>query len=329
MSAPGTRLRAWAIRYCPPVAIEHLIDPLIADMQWEYADAVARGDAWGTRRALAAGYWAFWRVVVRHAPIWSAQCAHRWAADGDWAVVRAIGYALLALTLLTAALLAPPLLSMRARQQLSVWLVVTVLPQAMALSVPVGVLVGTLCGLHGRLVTPRIRRGILALGLVVSAVMLATIGWVIPEANQAFRVAVAGRHIERGAAELPVQTLREQALTMKSAGQRWGSGPELVRAGKLFVDYHSRWAIAAAALVLSIFALGVTALRVGGVATTLMGSLAPAVYLAYLFELGSVQNPLLSHETIAVVLAWLPNIVLALTGAAFLRAHDDRRMPQR
>jgi hypothetical protein len=42
---PGTRLRAIAERFCSSLAMERLIDPVIADLQWEHAAAIDRGQA--------------------------------------------------------------------------------------------------------------------------------------------------------------------------------------------------------------------------------------------------------------------------------------------
>jgi hypothetical protein len=39
---PGERLRAWASRVCSARAMTRLIDPVIADLQSEYAEAASR-----------------------------------------------------------------------------------------------------------------------------------------------------------------------------------------------------------------------------------------------------------------------------------------------
>jgi hypothetical protein len=40
---PGDRLRSWASHVCSATAMTRLIDPVIADLQSEYADAIRHG----------------------------------------------------------------------------------------------------------------------------------------------------------------------------------------------------------------------------------------------------------------------------------------------
>jgi hypothetical protein len=49
MTGPGDRLRAFASRVCRPQAMERLIDPVVADLQCEYAAAQTRRQVWRSR----------------------------------------------------------------------------------------------------------------------------------------------------------------------------------------------------------------------------------------------------------------------------------------
>ena len=62
MTRPGDRLRALASRLFSPDVMDHLIDPVVADLQAEYGLAVRDGRTWRRRRVLVAGYVAFVKV---------------------------------------------------------------------------------------------------------------------------------------------------------------------------------------------------------------------------------------------------------------------------
>ena len=64
---PGERLRALASRLCSDIAMERLIDPVLADLQREDADAAGRGQVWHRRGLRIAGTLAFWKVIGLHA----------------------------------------------------------------------------------------------------------------------------------------------------------------------------------------------------------------------------------------------------------------------
>jgi hypothetical protein len=124
--------------------------------------------------------------------------------------------------------------------KLPVWLLVLLLPQSVPFSLPLTLLMSVVCGWTGRTITPRIRRFVITLGLAGSLVSFGTIVWVVPEANQAYRVAIARQVVVRGESEMPPRTLRTQALALRSQGRT-------EKAGTLFFSYHARWALAGAA----------------------------------------------------------------------------------
>ena len=55
MNRPGARIRALAARVCDAETMERLIDPVIADLQVEHAEAVQNGRAWMRRWIRFAG----------------------------------------------------------------------------------------------------------------------------------------------------------------------------------------------------------------------------------------------------------------------------------
>ena len=64
VNLPGTRLRALAEHLFDRTTIERLIDPAIADLQCEHADAVRHGRLWRARRVRVAGVIAFCKVAT-------------------------------------------------------------------------------------------------------------------------------------------------------------------------------------------------------------------------------------------------------------------------
>jgi hypothetical protein len=318
---PGTRLRSFANRVCSRSTMDRLIDPVIADLQCEHEHATRRGQRWGRRWMLVEGYLAFWRVLALHVPvIWTRRVTGEWAASDHSAVARALGSAALTMIILTAVFIAPPLQGVARLGGHMAWLLFLLLPQSLPLSLPLSLCVGMLYGLRDRPVTIAVRRAILVIGLAASLASFATITLLIPAANQAFRVTIAGQHVVRGVNEMSVASLREQALAKKHDGR-------LDQAGSLLFSYHARWALVGAALVFALFGLGVTALRAGRVATAGIGAIGCVVYVTYFFELKYVSSSVFSDERVALGLAWLPNILLILTSMAFLSATHDARLP--
>jgi lipopolysaccharide export LptBFGC system permease protein LptF len=292
--------------------MERLIDPLIADMQCEYEAAVQQGRPWRAAWARTTGYIAFWKVVGLHMPLWSTRILRDWVASDNWALGRTLGFATIAMMAITVLLIAVPLGSVRMRRiSADPLLLVFLLPGTIPLSLPLGLLIGVLCGLRGRPTTNRVRRGVVVVGLVSSMVMVGTIGWLVPEANQAFRVAVAGRQISRGVAEMPLVTIRQMALDLSTRGR-----PEA--GASLMVSYHSRLALAGTAFGFALFAFSVSACGLGRLATLSLGIGAPVVNVAYLWELHEFRSAALSQEGLAIVVAWLPTVMLILVSLALL-----------
>jgi len=301
--------------------MDRLIDPLIADMQCEAEQASRRGQRWSRVWMLLEGYLAFWTVLLLHVPVISTRrVLLQWAASDHRAIGRALGSAGLTMIILTAGFVAPPLQGVIRHEGQVAWLLLLLVPQSLPLSLPFSLFVGVLYGLRNRAVTLPVRRAILVIGLAGSLASFGTIKWLVPAANQAFRVTIARQHVVRGLNEMSFASLREQALAKKRDGR-------LDQAGGLLFAYHSRWALMGAALVFALFGLGVTALRAGRAATAGIGAIGCVLYVAYFFELGSARLSVFSDEPVALALAWLPNILLILASAALLSARHEARLP--
>jgi hypothetical protein len=318
----GRLLRKWAKRVCSARTMEQLIDPVIADLQHEYARTKATRQMLRAGIVLLRGYCAFWIVLAVHLPtMWLHRTIRGLRTSCKESFNGAVMPAVIAMVIVNVALIAAPAQRSNQHGLLGIWLLVLLLPQSIPFSIPLSLFTGIVCGLRRRHVTKTVRRSVVILGLAGSLVSASTIVWLVPVANQAFRTAIARRVILEGPAEMSSRELRNYAVALRDQG-------DLERAGDLLFSFHARWALAGAALVFSVFGLGVTALRLGRIATVLVVATTCVVYGSYfdeLHELAQDQLSLFSHEAVALMFAWLPNVLMLLTSLAFLTKRDDQR----
>jgi lipopolysaccharide export LptBFGC system permease protein LptF len=300
VTPPGYWLRAIATRLCEPQTVERLVDPIVADLQMEDA-ALGEKNAWRRRRLRLSTYVAFWKALGLHVVLSVAQPA----SDGA-RLRRAVGVSLLVLALFTAALTMPPLLNEAALS--GDWgaralLVLLLMPQALAVSIPAAACVGILYAMRARPATRRDLYGVLMFTVLASTVVWAVIEWGVPGANQAFRELVqaqlTGRrvHLEPGLNELGFTAL----------GQR--TDLAAVR------HYHLLWALSFAPIPLGVFVLSV-APRVRGALPA--AALAVTVPFFYYSALWTSEWYLTEGVASPILAAWAPN-ALFLAAALGLR----------
>jgi hypothetical protein len=291
--------------------MERVVDPIVADLQLEYA--AAGSDVWRRRRALWLGYAGFWKAVIQLAAHAVIRPAER---NEEPMLGRSVAFSTLGFVLFTILLVLPPLADgVRWSGGLAhgAVLTLTLIPQAMPLSIPAGVCLGVLCAMRGRAATNRHLCGVLTIGILASAFAWAMLEWGVPRANQQFRELVMAQltdgrpyHLEPGLNELGLSRL----------GQR--TDGEAVR------HYHLSWAVSFAAIPLAVFALA---------AAGRVRRLVPAVALAATTLLGYVgvmwACATLSHGTLPQVIAtaWAPNLLLVTVGGIMLglRRLQDRQ----
>jgi len=236
MSRPGDRLHRLATRVCSERTRRRLIDPAVADLQSEFAAARRTGSRWRTLTTLGAGYLSIAKVLAIAACGDLRDETLTWRPEeraGAWRGIRVAVVTTAAATLLfvvpsvsgfhfeTAALdWHPRLLDFAVRVLLGLYL----LPSTLALTIPLGLVLGLAWTLHGAVRTRKVGVAALALAAVCSMGMFVNVAWLTPEANQAFRqVAVArffhwdaDRAMARGDNELTLSailTRMEQART--------------------------------------------------------------------------------------------------------------------
>ena len=317
MPRPGDQLRALAARVCSARTMERLIDPCVADLQGEYADAIRLGRVWRSRWIRIAGYVALLKVVVFCGYEAAMRTAGRLIAADHTTSWRMIGWTVSVTVIATALLAAWPLLNLPSREtHLSnidrARLMFYLIPQALVVAVPIGITVGILRGLADRAASRRLSGAVLAIAFVCSLTSFASIAWIVPASNQAFRVTVAGRNIGKGFAELTLGELGQQIVRAEAQGNVEGEP----NARQLAIAYHSRWAFSCATFVFSLFSLSV--IRRRSAARTSFALAACALYFGYYLGPSDVME--LSRDGLlpAFAISWLPNVVLALAAVALI-----------
>jgi hypothetical protein len=315
MTRPGTRLRSLAARLLNRSTMERLIDPAIADLQHEHDDAIRRGLVWRDRLIRLAGYFAFWKVAVIAA---AGHALHERTTADDRAVGRTVVFSLVAIIALTTILIWPPLSTFHRPGTVTTFrLVLCLVPQAVAIALPLGLVFGILLGLRDRTSTTRVQWTVTALGIFGSAVAFVIVAWLMPAGNQAFRELVAGTRLVRGLNEL---TLGELASADPTRVMRLISGG--VTARRLAWEFHLRVALACAPLALGLFSLGVTAARRKDYGPVTMSAAALIAAFGYYVLLFTARQRFLQSEWLAPeVAAWVPNLVfLAIAQLLFRRS---------
>jgi hypothetical protein len=315
MTRPGARLRSVATRFFDPSTMERLIDPAIADLQHEHDDAIGRGLVWRGRWVHTASCIAVWKVIAASATTASTRAIGDWACADGCALGRTIGYSLATIAAAVALLIWWPLTSYSHRIPANkvAWMVIYLVPQALVVAMPLGLMFGILSGLRGRVATTRVRRSVAALAIVCSIATFVLAAWALPAANQAFRELMAGHRLPRGFNEM---TLVELART--PAQNIWLVS---ATANRLAFEFHFRLALAFASVALGLFAMAVTAAwrgayRVRGL--VIVGSLTSIAYYVLLFW--ARQAGYAADEQANVAVAWIPNLVfLAMTLLLFCR----------
>jgi lipopolysaccharide export LptBFGC system permease protein LptF len=304
MTRPGARLRSVATRFFDPSTMERLIDPAIADLQHEHDDAIRRGLVWRGRWVRTAGCIAVWKVIAASATTASTRMIGDWASEDGCAVGRTIGHSLATIAAVVALLIWAPLSrsSHRIPANNVAWMVIYLVPQALLVAIPLGLMFGILSGLRGRVATTHVRRSVVALVIVCSIATFALAAWTMPAANQAFRELMAGQRLRRGFNEM---TLVELART--PAQSSW---PVSATANRLAFEFHFRLALAFASLALGLFAIAVTAAWRGAYrvrSVVIVGSLTSIAYYVLLFW--ARQAGYSADEQANVAVAWIPNLV--------------------
>jgi lipopolysaccharide export LptBFGC system permease protein LptF len=227
--------------------------------------------------------------------------------DDDHAIAKVLLLSAAVALLAAVAMIGIPFSLSRGRSH-PLWLGVTLLPQALALTLPAALLVAIPAALHRHAPSGRLIRRILLLSLLYAAATFAVIGWVVPESNQAFRVASSGiRDVPRGLAELSLNQMHAEIDRLKT----FHGGGRIVR--EIEFEYEIRLALSAAAMPLALLALALALTRAGRRRPYVMSAVSVGAYIAILVVFERVVVRRLLFGTIDVgTIAWIPNATLVL-----------------
>jgi lipopolysaccharide export LptBFGC system permease protein LptF len=303
-------------RVCSAETMSRVVDPIFADMRWEDGRATVLGCA-SLAKALAVH-------AITSVPGWGAAL---WA-DDDYAMPKAAAFVIATALIAAVPLLAPPLVGVpRHRGMSPMTVAVTLLPQALALTLPASLLVAiplALSQLSGRL----IRRTLLLSTVVVAANYLVVVH-AVPDANQSFREAAARTlpataqvNLVRGPMEMHLSDLRRQIDDLK----RTRGGEASAR--RLEYTYQLRLAIVAAAIPLAVAGLVVAPLRRGSRRVLLAIGILVAYWALMASDERAVQALIDSGGFIPEYLcAWTPNAILLIVSCAILAVRHTRIRP--
>lgn len=300
--------------------MERLIDPVIGDLQLEYASAISM-----KRRSLALliGYIAFAKVSLWCGLLGLREARRNWTQDDEQNLARVLwrsGLAALAVTCLfeIPGLMRLPTMLRGSPDARASLLIAYLVPSALATSVPIGILIGTILGLAGRTRSHRLPAAVLLAALAISAASFLNVGWIVPVSNQLYREEFLGGTIPKGERELTLIETRRAAEELR----RWDDAhPDRERVKRLTFAYHQRYAIAGAPVTLALLALLLAPRRRIGRTAAAATSCAVAVCFVFVVRLGFFLSQV--GVVSPPIAAWFPHLV-ALT-ATVLAAINGRR----
>jgi hypothetical protein len=325
VALPGSGLHAWMARVVSPETLRRIVSPVLADYQKEMLAAVSSGPV---ARAMLRVQWTGSLVAAL-----ALDLVSRPASEVERAQHRRLWSGLaLACGVVTALVVLPifegggPLSGVPhvGRPALALELMLCLLPSALAVGLPAGVLLGGLACAPA----PTGRRRPLALaGAGGAIVVLLLLAFVVPSSNQAYRLAYRQAVSPPDERSTPAKGPREMTFgELRETGEKQRA-VDVPGHGRLYdAERHRRLALAASCIVLVWFAAGLAGSRV---ARTLPRRLAvtiavSTVYLG-LFGLGTRLVTGLTVDSPAPV--WLANgVFLVLAGA--MHVAWLRRLPQ-
>lgn len=315
---PGRALHRVALCICSAKTVERVVEPAIADLQTEYAGA---GGDRAFRRVwvLLTGYASILKVMTICALSVSIT-----TDDERRTLRRTLAWSVVLVVAVSVVLMLPPLYGFD-QTVLGWYAATTLVPQALALAIPIGVAFGIAFGLRAR-PTLSIAKMMLLGAVAASALSFSVLAWAVPVGNQAFREItfrelrtrgyqgpIAG--LQKGYSEMTFSELRRESARFMSDG-------EPRRARQLAFSFHLRFALAAATLALATLLLAAPVNHRGFRGLLTLAACFVYWVLMFVGQMGSRRGYL--PQPIG---AWLPNLVL-IAGAMViaLRASPTVRL---
>jgi hypothetical protein len=306
-----------------------VIDPLVADLQREHADAVRIGRIWKGRLIRFAGVIAFLKVIALCA--WTEMTSvDRWPREDRKSLKRAALISVATVVAITV------LLVSRSAEDIPIVLVhpsptrlLFLAPYPFVAGIVLGVTLGIVLGLGGRALSRRLVAAALGVALTCSAIVFVDVGWVAPAAHIAYRMTIGDSDPTPSFGELGEQSL----VGLRRHIRQFNRDPAFASFGfpaAMSFDFHRRIALSFSPLVFTVFAL-----TLAGVARRrwVLGIAACAAFPGYVW-LVNVATPWKLQpwdSWPAYAAAWLPNMALVTLAAAFgtlsARRRASRRLP--
>jgi hypothetical protein len=354
---PGWRLRRLAERLCSSETLEHVVDPILADLQHEWNEAAGRsGPARGW--VCLAGYAAFFKALTLHM-LMTASRHLAGNAFGATPEERAFygraGSATAAALLVQTAIIVFTSTGTGVRSLVYAlthqrWpggpseaeslpralaiafhpdLLASLLPSVVVLVLPTSLLFGLLVAARkassdGASIRPQ-ARWVAGASLFLTTVAIAVTGWVMPVANQNYReIVVAALYRTDRKANVPAKGIRE--LTFGELGDAIQS--EQSSSGRYLAPYrrterHKRVALPAACAVFGLLAMGLADMMRGrGALVVALTATAVAFLHYFLLRLG--EQVLMPLGAAPFVCAWGATLVVACAAAILIVSRRSR-----
>jgi len=301
-------LRRLASRVLDEQTMARLVEPALTDIDVECADAVCEGRLWLRRWVWIRGHVAFLTMLFVYVAEWTANIPQELTASDRRILTRVSTIGAGIAVVVTLMLTWVPLRALTVRPHSAARILfATLIPHALPVAIPMGVLFGVLIGRDATRRSLRSSVSIVAGAFVLSIVSFATLAWVMPVGNQAFRVAMAGHQVRRGDNELTLGEMR-RAMSAELSVDRVG-------ARSMAVSYYMRYALSCAPIAFACFGFAWTRRPHRRVVLAVAGGVIAVGYDVLLLsgrELGRAGTfqPAVS--------AWVPNaIVLGVSAAVF------------
>jgi hypothetical protein len=348
---PGHRLREIARKFCSPATLEHVVDPIVADLQHEWIDACGRSPL-ERGYARLRGYAAFARAMALH----MAMAASRHLVQNAFGATAeertfygragfATAVALLLSTVIVlltdnglgvrslvfalthqrgpggpaAAEVLPRALAIAFRPDALASLLPSVVMSMLPTSLFFGLLLASRASSPGAgaPIAPR-ARWITGAALIATMIGVAAAGWVVPTANQNYReiVFAAVTRAERRE-HIPVKgshelTFGELGDAIQSEQARSGAHVALYR-----TERHKRVAVPAACAVFGLLAIGLAEpVRRRGVRGIVLMTAAVCLFHSLLLRAG--EQVLMARGAAPFLCAWAANLVFGAAAAILI-----------
>ena len=308
---PGRTLHRLATHLCSATTLERIVEPAIADLQKEYAGASSvAARVW----ILLAGYVAIFKVM--------AMCVGRVSVESDDErrdLVKMVAWSAAMVVVILVVLMVPPLIN---HHGVGWYAATTVVPQAMALAIPIGIAFGMAFGFSAR-PTMNLAKVMLLGAIAASALSFVILAWGVPAAGDAFR-SITLRELRARGYEGPVTGLRKGYSEMtlpelRSQAAHWAADGEPRRARRLVFSLHLRFAFAAATLALVSVLLVAPVNHRGWRGVLAFGACFTYWMLMFAGDWGSRRGYLAPPLG-----AWLPNLALIATAVLIAVSRSSR-----